>query len=132
MPTFSQPVENGQILILASLLDDAEETTGSYTSLLDTGAQSTMISPKVVKEADLKAIGYSEIVPVTGGPIRTENYRIGLSIPIIRGSNTFISGMRLEVALLPFQPDNFDILLGMDFLMSFHLTMYGGAFIISN
>ena len=40
--------------------------------------------------------------------------------------------MRLEVALLPFQPDNFDILLGMDFLMSFHLTMYGGAFIISN
>ena len=40
-------------------------------------------------------------------------------------------GDELEVAQLPFQPGNFDILLGMDFLTRFHFTMYGDFFILS-
>ena len=40
-------------------------------------------------------------------------------------------GDELEVAQLPFQPGNFDILLGMDFLTQFHFTMYGDFFILS-
>ena len=103
-----------------------------YDALLDTGAQSTMVSPKVVEETSLKAIGYADIVPVSGEPIRTPKFRINLSIPITQGSTILLSGSELEVAQLPFQPGNFDILLGMDFLMNFHFTMYGGSFILSN
>ena len=43
-----------------------------------------------------------------------------------------MSGAELEVAQLPFQPENFDILLGMDFLMHFHFTMHNNLFILSN
>jgi len=38
----------------------------------------------------------------------------------------------MEVVLLPFQPKNYDILLGMDFLSELHLTLYKNLFIISN
>ena len=43
-----------------------------------------------------------------------------------------MAGRELEVAELPYQPDNFDVLLGMDLLMDFHITMHGGLFILSN
>ena len=126
MPTFQKPIEGGQVLLIASVDDKP------YGALLDTGAQSTMVSPKVVKEASLKAIGYARIIPVSGKPIETPKYRIPVSIPITQGSSTLLTGAELEVAELPFQPDNFDILLGMDFLMGFHFTMYGGLLILSN
>ncbi len=34
--------------------------------------------------------------------------------------------------LLPFTPPDFDVLLGMDLLTQFHITMYDGTFIFSN
>ncbi len=40
-------------------------------------------------------------------------------------------GEMLEVAELPFQPDNFDVLLGMDYLTNFHITMYDDECILS-
>lgn len=130
MPTFRKPIEDGQILLVASVGVGGEGRP--YHALLDTGAQSTMVSPKVAKEAGLKAIGYADIVPVSGKPIQSQKYRINLSIPITQGAATLLSGTELEVAELPFQPGNFDILLGMDFLGAFHFTMYGGSFILSN
>lgn len=38
----------------------------------------------------------------------------------------------MEVFGLPFQPDNYDILLGMDFITLFHITFYNGRLIWSN
>ena len=130
MPTFQRPIEDRQIILIASV--GAEGSEKPYSALLDTGAQSTLISPRVVEEADLKAIGLADIVPVSGEPIRTPKYRVTLSIPISQGSTILLAGGELDVAKLPFQPDNYDILLGMDFLMPFHFTMYGGSFILSN
>ena len=130
MPTFGKKIEDGQILLVASVGPSGAEK--AYTALVDTGAQRTMVSPKVVEETGLKGIGYSGIVPVSGKPIQTPKYRTFLSIPISQGTTVLLSGEELEVARLPFQPDNFDILLAMDFLMNFHFTMYGGSFIMSN
>ncbi len=78
------------------------------------------------------AIGHTDILPVSGEPVRVFRYRVGLSIPISQGSTTLLVGAPVEVSELPFQPDNFDILLGMDFLAPFHFTMYNGMFILSN
>ncbi len=91
-----------------------------------------MISPRVVDSTDLKAIGYAPIVGVDGKPFQAETYRTTISIPIGRGNVIVSSGGELDVVQLPFQPENFDILLGMDFLTLLHFTMYGGSFILSN
>ena len=101
-------------------------------ALLDTGSQGTLISPRVVDQMGLEAIGYSSITPASGEPITTPKYRATIEIPIEVGATVVISGGALEVAKLPFQPDNFDVLLGMDFLGGFHFTMYGRTFILSN
>ena len=38
----------------------------------------------------------------------------------------------MDVALLPYDPSNYDVLLGMDLLHGFHLTMHGDTYILSN
>ena len=52
---------------------------------------------------------------MSGGTAMTADYR----------------GMEMEVALLPYQPQEYDVLLGMDFLLSFHFTMCAGNYILS-
>ena len=48
-------------------------------------------------------------------------------------TNTFSRGLgSMEVTLLGFNNVGFDVILGMDFLSSFHITVYNGMFIISN
>ena len=48
-------------------------------------------------------------------------------------SQSVVAGGRtLEVLLLPFDPADFDVLSGMDLLTQFHITMYGGTFVLSN
>lgn len=130
MPTFQAPVRDGQILLFVTVGNQDEDR--GYTALLDTGAQRTMVSPKVVSDGALVSIGSAGIMPASGTPIQTPKYRVSLGIAIARGGQFLVSGTDLEVAELQFQPSNFDVLLGMDFLEDFHLTMYGGSFILSN
>ena len=70
-----------------------------------------------------------------------QKYRVRLDIPIDSRTRmpdggiqvqTTLRGSDLEVALLPYEPKNYDVLLGMDLLLRFHLTLYGGNFILSN
>ena len=44
----------------------------------------------------------------------------------------FLTGTSLDVRLLPYQPPNYDIILGMDFLRLFHITIVLGDFFLSN
>ena len=37
----------------------------------------------------------------------------------------------MDVAQLPYQPNNYDILLGMDFISAIHLTLNGQIYILS-
>ena len=130
MPTFHQLLEQDQIILIAALMETDESPT--FRALLDTGAQRTMISSKVVEEAGLESIGYASIVPVNGEPFRTKKFWVRIGIPIQQGGSALLAGRGLEVSLLPFQPDNFDILLGMDLIRHFHFTMHDQLFILSN
>ena len=142
MPSFRDEIVDGQIILTAvvSLVQRRRieerinpDTVVPYKALLDTGAQSTMISQKVVDQTGLVAVGIVEISGVSGEVLEAEKFRAGIGIPIPAGETaTFMAGRELEVSLLPFQPENFDILLGMDFLEVFHLTMHKGLFILSN
>ncbi len=113
----------------------------SYDTLLDTGAQMTMISTKVVNEVGLQPIGDVDVIPVSGDQIKTGRYMIRLDIPISHsvklpsgeiGSERVMRGDSLDVGELPYNPADHDVLVGMDFIGLFHITMYGESFILSN
>lgn len=143
MPTFIGQIKDNQIILVAWIAVSGTKapTPAPYQALLDTGAQGTMISKKVVDEVGLQAIGHKQIIPVSGDPFDTEKYRVRLDIPIgsrVKKSDggfevqQTLRGKDMEVALLPYEPTNYDVLLGMDLLSGFHLTIYGGNFILSN
>ena len=45
---------------------------------------------------------------------------------------TYFRGSDMSVSLFPYQPENFDVLLGMDFLSGFHITLVAGKLIMSS
>lgn len=130
MPTVKMTIRDRQILQSVSLQVDHEVFL--FQALLDTGAQGTLISPKVVEQTGLKPISYTYIMPASGSPVRTRKYRTDVGLNIGESGTMRVRvGEMLEVAELPFQPDNFDVLLGMDYLTNFHITMYDDECIIS-
>ena len=142
MATFVGNMIDGQIIVvvLVSVSGEAGRAPKACSALMDTGAQTSMISRQVVEGVGLMAIGHMNIIPVTGQATPTEKYRIRLDIPISSGialpsgdiaPHNVLSGLDLEAGKLPYQPHNHDVLLGMDFLASFHITMYGGDYIMS-
>lgn len=89
----------------------------------------------------MQPIGNTQIVPVTGDSAVTDKYRVRVDIPIdttitsVEGDVTLertLRGTDMEVARLPYEPRNHDVLLGMDFLQAFHLTIYRGMYILSS
>ena len=104
-----------------------------YDALLDTGAQSTLVSQKVVDELGFIPIGSDSIRTVEGNVVTTKKYYINVGILVQFGSNDIVgTGYTINMASLPFQPANFDVLLGMDLISRFHMTFWKNQIIISN
>ena len=145
MPTFTTVVKANQIIFVSKVSIPQVLSTPSpkgihYSTLFDTGAQCSLISPKVVSELQLVTIGDTSITPVHGKAVPTCRYRVRLDIPVgsmrsIPGGGTEpftdLRGMELEVAELPYRPDDYDVLMGMDFIAPWHITIQGGQFILS-
>ncbi len=100
-----------------------------------------VLSKKVVKSAGLNAIGHMRITPVTGSPVETEKHGVRIDIPMESnlalpggepGRHLVLRGKDSEAGLLPYEPGNHDVLLGMDFISAFHITMYDDFYILSN
>ena len=145
MASFGGSVVNNQIVLKSavSIPGDASSAVPTYDSLFDTGAQCSLISPKVVEEVGLTSIGDIEITPASGTPIQSLRFRVRIDIPIssqfqtpdgkeqiettLRGVNN------IEAALFPdnYRPASHDVLLGMDFLTCLHFTMFRGNFVLS-
>ena len=143
MPTFTAGVQNDQIILISaiSIPNQSEPPRNRYNSLLDTGAQATLISEKVANDVGLVAVGGRTIVGIDGKPLPTEQYRVRLDIPVSsprkspKGewrTDTYFSGKDMVVSLLPYQPEDYDVVLGMNFLSDFHMTLFAGNLIMSN
>ena len=143
MPTFTLDVQNDQIILISaiSIPNRSGPPRNRYNSLLDTGAQTTLISEKVANDIGLVAVGGRTIVGVDGKPLPTELYRVRLAIPVSSPrkspegevlTDTYFSGREMDVSLLPYQPEDYDVVLGMNFLADFHMTLFAGNLIMSN
>ncbi len=103
-----------------------------HYTLLDTGAQGSMVSQKTVDEAGLQTVGYSPILPVTGQPFQTKRYRVYLDIPVgSAGGGIDLREKDMDVSLLPYAPANHDVLFGIDFISGLHLTVFGESYVLS-
>ena len=146
MASFKGVVENNQIILKSNISVPGKDLDSRrvYDSLLDTGAQGSLISQKVVDDVGLIPIGDAGIIPVNGTPILLPRYRIRIDIPITtfqvtkdgrqpEVETTYRGVNNIEAILFPHQhqPVNHDVLLGMDFLGAIHFTMFHGEFIIS-
>lgn len=145
MATFAGAITNNQIILTTWLSIPGQAVNqnnpNAYRALVDTGAQVTAVSQKVVTAMGLISTGNMPITPVTGQPVSLSKFRVRIDIPITSAmslpgggtvSHNVLSGKDIDVGLLPYQPPNHDVLLGMDFLFGFHLTIYGNNFILSN
>ena len=142
MPALIADITDDKIIVTSavSAADHQETLKNKYRSLLDTGSQATMISQKIVDNLGLSVTGERHILPVSGEIILTDRYRVRLDIPLqiprtmpdgtVRQKDDF-RGATLNVLLFPYQPEDYDIILGMDFLTPFHMTVAAGKLIMS-
>ena len=139
MPSFEQPVTDNQIIITVALSRGPGESRLPFRALVDTGAQVTAISPNVVRSLHLVPTRPIGLTVASGESVGTFQYRARVDIPIgyteVRPSprpQSFFMGDQLSVAGLPYQPDGYDVLLGMDIIGIFHTTIYQNRIILSN
>ena len=140
MPTFEQAITDNRVIINVAVgRGGAGDQTLLFAALLDTGAQVTAISPRVVEALDLVPVGQRTLTVASGQAIATFEYpaRVDVAIdyPVTdppEGKSRFLAGYQLFVAGLPYQPDGYDVILGMDVIGGFHLTIYGNRIILSN
>ncbi len=89
MTTFKGHIENNQIKLFAHVSQPQAQTTHkAFQALLDTGAQTTCISPGVIQELDLAVVGQTNLIPASGVISVVPVYRayISISITTIFGS----------------------------------------------
>ncbi len=139
MPTFVKSVENNRVLIqVATAVEaDGSELDHRFMALVDTGAMITAVTSRLAAQIGAAPVGRRSFVPASGDPIETNLFGLHLAIPVDASTgegdvHTFASGGPLVVMELPYQPPDYDVLLGMDVLAKFHITMHGGVFIMSN
>ena len=139
MPTFVKQVENNRVLIqvLAAVEADDSALVHRFAALVDTGATMTAITSRLAAQIGVAPVGRGSFLPASGEPVDTNLFGLHLAIPVDTPTDegevhTFAVGGPLVVFELPYQPPDHDVLLGMDVLANFHITMHGGSFIMSN
>lgn len=131
MPSFHQQVVNNQIIVGArvGLAIPAEH---HFNALVDTGATRTMITRTAAVAIGAQPVARDNFVPASGQLTPTDVYALCVGVPVGDGAgNEFVASGTLFVLELPFHPDGWDILLGMDVLTRHHITLYHGEFMMS-
>ena len=131
MPTICHDILSGIIILqvkVSSLTDIFNPKT--YDALLDTGASRTAISKKIIEDFSLLPEKKIPVALADGTTVHARSYNI--KIDIFNSSKSRFNGSNLNVINLEEKkPKNFDVLIGMDILKDFHLTLYGGRCVIS-
>ena len=140
MPTLVVPVEDNRVLLRVSVAvpsGSGHPESHEYEALVDTGAQCTMVSQKVVDEVGATQIGVLPFMPASGQPQMAAVFELSVHAVISESGPdgsplfSFSRGGTVPVLLLPFYPGDYDVLLGMDILTKYHITMWDDTFVLS-
>lgn len=145
MPSLRGHIVDRQALLAVrvskpQLQPDQEAQGEAFRALLDTGATVSAVSQNVVDTLHLTPAGWQTVTGVHGTS-DLPTYAISLGVPITERvvgphgefDHTFSRGRDLmTVTPMTSRPSTFDVLLGMDLLEGFHLTIYSDLFILSN
>ena len=134
MPTFHRSVENNTIIIGVEVSIADGQPGHRFAAKVDTGATSTAVTSRVIQQLGSPApIGRETFG--TAGPesLEADVYGLHVAVPVDTQPVYLVGGL-LAVAELPpdYQSSTHDVLLGMDLLKRFHITMWSGNFIMSN
>lgn len=143
MPTLAVPAEDSRILLPVAVAVPRARVSERRTcrALVDTGAQFSMVSASVVEARRAASTGTGKFMAANGQTQRTPAFDVHIAVPVAvtaraaDGSTSrtvFTGGRILRVLQLPVEPVDFDVLLGMDLLTHFHISMYDGTFVLSN
>lgn len=143
MPTLEVAVQDGQLLVSVSVgLAHLQDETHHFRALIDTGAQRTLVSAQVIETLGAVSLGIEEVVGISGEPQPTDVFELGVAIVLARSGRPVeqaddddmlhSAGRVLPVLELPFAPQEFEVLLGMDLLSKYHITLHADRMIISN
>ena len=160
MSSFNKSINQSRQFVIATKVflpttnnkdfDVACAGANSYRALVDTGANSCSISQKIV--ADLVIAPHNKFdVMTAAGPHTTFAYLVGIAVPVAEtkiqhetqsDGNVVMKSVVVSESWSGFQqsqvttfPDvgdrGFDIILGMDMLAKFHITIYNGNIVVS-
>ncbi len=107
-----------------------------FKALIDTGATISAISSHVVQTVGLTSNEWEDITGVHGIQ-STPIYRVALRLGILGHTDQTpfhkeMPMLRVAELAMDSRVTGYDVLLGMDFLKLFHLTLYNDRFILSN
>lgn len=91
-----------------------------------------MVTNRVVASVGAFPIDIESYQAVNGAVESAFAYRLRMDVPIQDGTETNLRGLEVQALLMNHQPEGYDIIWGMDFLVAFHITMVSGRFILSS
>ena len=139
MPTLVVRISAARVMIRVAVSDDTNGTWGEFDALVDTGAERTMVSNRLVEHVGAAKCGVIRFMPASGQPQETSVFKLRVGIAALdhpeTGGNeprTFDSGVTALTMLMPIDQPGFDVLLGMNVLSQYHITMHKDLFLLSS
>ena len=141
MPTRVEYISNNEIIVpvLVSAPRRSAEPT-EYRGLVDTGAQGTVVSPNVITDLEPVATGKTTLILADETLRESTTYLLDIGVIVSVDASDedgqaeveYASGKKLhQVTTVPYSSSRYDLILGMDLLSMYHITMVDGQFVIS-
>lgn len=101
------------------------------TAIIDTGSQMTMISSRVARRIGAEPAGHVSLAHVGDAHARADTFMVAIAAPVSpltvdadrRTIFETLVGEAIEAARMPFNPPNFDVIIGMDALSLLTTTL---------
>ena len=112
------PVEDRKIISTVRVYNPNDVAkTAEYRALWDTGAYTTQLSNTIVTNLELPQVGNGNIVDAAQNEHRTAVHDCYIT------PNGHRKTIQCHSGILPIDYDNFDLIIGMDVIMEFKITI---------
>lgn len=127
MPALEVPFVDGLIVLNVAIAPRGrEEPERGFRAILDTGTQLTAISPRVVAAINPDAVGEIQLRVADGSERWANQYWIRIRVPLGLSATAEAPAYDTVATQIPTPLEGCDVLLGMDIISKWHVTLSGG------